>query len=143
MTDKKARKRLAKIEYESTESADFFDISSASDPPEYEVTRAILYGSQRVGKTFALKYFVKHALKSYDISAPVYMHCAHDETSAELLFLQSLLTSTGHSLDLPSRLGPARKRLTEHLEYQAINAHDNRVVLVGQPELRAKATEFG
>ena len=82
---------------------------------ENYIPGAILYGSQRVGKTFALKYFVKHALKSYDISAPVYMHCAHDETSAELLFLQSLLTSTGHSLDLPSRLGAARKRLIEHL----------------------------
>ena len=38
MTDKKARKHLAKVEYESSESAEFFDISSASDPPEYEVS---------------------------------------------------------------------------------------------------------
>lgn len=140
------------------------------------VPGGMIIGTQRVGKTFAVKHFTKFSQKVYGIDTPTYLHCCQNENSGELPFLQSLLMSTKYDMDLPSSLGRARARLIDHLECQAINSGENRitlitddaqwlkkrdfhrlmwahnslddrgiyllVVLVGQPELKAHATNF-
>ena len=98
---------------------------------ENYVPGGILYGTQRVGKTFASKFIEKRVVELFGEQIPAFFHCCSDpKNPTELDLFSGLLHTTGFTLDAPTRTNRARLSIVNHFECISLDSKDNRIILL-------------
>jgi len=92
-------------------------------------TGAVLYGTQRIGKTWAIRFFREALAQQYPNIFVFQMECQASRPASEGRFFSNLLKAAGHALWKKGSILDRRDRLIEFLVDEAREAGDNRIVL--------------
>ena len=97
---------------------------------ETHTTGGMIYGRQRYGKTYAVRYLVAELRERFP-GMPIFtLPCNDYENVTERAFLGDLLDAVEHALSDRGTAEVRRHRLIEYLHARAVGGGDNRVLLI-------------